>query len=188
MSGLILNMVTLEMTQKQLNQQFRALVQEHGEKIYNLALMKTSNPQAAEDISQETFLRVFKGLPRFRQDASLGTWIYRIALNVCHSHLGKQIPRDALHQDVPDGDLGQIAQTDHDIEESLIQAGDQNLIRKAIAQLPQAQSDAVLLYYYRSYQYAEVADIMNIPLNTVKSHLRRARQKLKVLIPQEVLQ
>ena len=166
---------------------FRDLVSEHGEKIYNLALMKSSERAMAEDICQETFIRVYKGLPNFRDDANIGTWIYRIALNVCHSMLKKESGIQNREVEIDDAYFSELTDEDGDVQTIHDTMNQKESIRQAIASLPPLQADAITLYYLKEFQYSEVADIMNIPLNTVKSHLRRAKENLRRTIPQEAI-
>ncbi|MBC8376026.1 MAG: RNA polymerase sigma factor [FCB group bacterium] len=168
--------------QKEADLIFREIVKNHGDRIYNLALMKCNQVELAEDICQETFIRVHKGLKNFRDESQLGTWIYRIAINVCHTMIKKEsrlsdnlIPlndRPDLEPIEEHGDAGEI----------FLRAVQKDQIRQAISALPTLQSDAITLYYLKEFQYTEVADIMDIPLNTLKSHIRRAKAKLKLLL------
>jgi RNA polymerase sigma-70 factor (ECF subfamily) len=164
--------------------QFNHLVEEHGDRIFNLALMRSNDRDLAQDISQETFLRVYKGLAKFRNESELGTWLYRIALNVCHTTLAQEGSRASRNQDL---DVDQIELEDNEpsVETQYMKTNQAEEIRKAIGALPQEQGDAITLYYLKEFQYSEVADIMNIPLNTVKSHLRRAKIKLRKLLNEE---
>jgi len=160
---------------------FHRIVREHSDRIYNLALMKSNQVSIAEDICQETFIRVYKGMAKFRNDAQLGTWIYRIALNVCHTMLKKESGISSgmiALQDLSDLEL----RDDENVEDSFyrdVRAGE---IREAISALPRLQSDAITLYYLKEFQYTEVAEVMEIPLNTVKSHIRRAKENLRKLL------
>ncbi len=163
---------------------FKFLVKEHGDRIYNLALMKSNQVILAEDITQETFIRVYKGLSNFRHEAQLGTWVYRIALNVCHTFLKKEsLISKPLRSFEGDGEpviLDEFSNT----EDVFLAESNKQLIRSAIAALPPKQSDVITLYYLKEFQYSEVAEIMDIPINTVKSHLRRAKENLRRLIPE----
>lgn len=185
--GLMVNMSNMALENKlDIDRVFRELIRTHGDRIYNLALLKSNQITLAQDICQETYLRVYKGLPRFRNDAQLGTWIYKIALNVCHTILKKEsrITKHTIAYDTENG----FQSIDHesDVQELFLKDSTKSAVRRAISALPAAQSDAITLYYLHEFQYTEVAEIMNIPINTVKSHLRRAKEKLRELIPEDV--
>lgn len=166
------------------NALFQELVKNHGDRIFNLALMKCNQSTLAEDICQETYLRAYKGLSKFREESQLGTWIYRIALNVCHSMIKKESQRSRLITHLDDNMELELVDEGSSIQDLFIQNSKKDLIRKAISALPPLQSDAITLYYLKEFQYTEVAEIMNIPINTVKSHLRRAKENLRRLIPE----
>jgi len=163
------------------DQIFKQLVIDHGDKIYNLALLRSNNLDMAQDICQETFIRAYKGLPNFRDDSQIGTWLYRIALNVCHTTLAKERHRSRLSVDLNDKDI-ELADEDGSIEDEFFDRVRNEQLREAIKRLPQHQADAITLYYLKEFQYAEVAKIMDLPLNTVKSHLRRGKANLKTLL------
>lgn len=166
---------------------FHAIVKNHSDRIYNLALMKCNQVTLAEDICQLTFMRVYKALPNFRDESQLGTWIYRIALNVCHSMIKKESLLSNRMVPLEDrSDLEPIEQNS-DVQDIFIKDSQKEQIRLAISALPSQQSDAITLYYLKEFQYSEVAEIMEIPINTVKSHIRRAKVNLRqILMEMEV--
>mgnify|MGYP002631051125 CR=1 FL=1 len=164
---------------------FRELVKTYGERIYNLALIKSNQVVLAEDICQETYIRAFKGLSRFRNEAELGTWIYRIALNVCHTMLKKESRFTQFGGSTDQRDDYEPVERDSDVQDIFSREESKLEVRRAISALPKLQSDAIALYYLQEFQYTEVATIMDIPINTVKSHLRRAKANLRELIPED---
>ncbi len=161
---------------------FREIVKKHSSRIYNLALMKCNQVTLAEDISQETFIRVYKGLHNFRDDSHIGTWIYRIALNVCHTMIKKESLLSSRLVPIEDRADLEPEDLNSDVQDIFIKDLEKKQIREAVSALPALQSDAITLYYLKEFQYTEVAEIMDIPLNTVKSHIRRAKANLKLLL------
>ena len=123
--------------QEKSNTIFHLLVKEHGDRIYNLALMKSNQVTLAEDITQETFIRVYKGLNNFRNEAQIGTWIYRIALNVCNTFMVRESriskPLRSIEQD---GGL-EIEDEISNVHDLFMAESRKQLIRKAISNLPQ---------------------------------------------------
>jgi RNA polymerase sigma-70 factor, ECF subfamily len=168
--------------QKNTDKEFRLLVKEHGDRVFNLALMKSNQVTLAEDITQETFIRVYKGLHSFRNEAQIGTWIYRIALNVCHTLLMKESRISMPLESFDENDEIGISDDSGDVQKLFQTDSEKYQIRKAIAGLPPKQADAITLYYLREFKYTEVAEIMAIPVNTVKSHLRRAKENLRQIL------
>lgn len=170
----------LRQKRNHINTHFRRLINEQGDRIYNLALMKSGNTVLAEDICQETFMRVYKGMKNFRHESQLRTWVYRIALNVCHTVLKRESFKSQVQSQ--NSEIVMQIEDDTNIEGDFIQKSMKQLIHNAIARLPSKQSDVITLYYLKEFQYTEVAEIMQIPINTVKSHLRRAKQNLRELM------
>lgn len=181
--GLSINMINMITNRpSKIEQTFQEIVRDHSDRIYNLALMKSNQVTLAEDICQVTFMRVYKGLGSFRNESQLGTWIYRIALNVCHTMISKEARVSVNMVSLDDREDIELVEDKGDVEALFYQDVQKNQIRQAISHLPRLQSDAITLYYLKEYQYTEVADIMEIPLNTVKSHIRRAKQNLHKLL------
>jgi RNA polymerase sigma-70 factor, ECF subfamily len=181
--GLSINMINMISTSRRKPEEaFQEIVRNHSDRIYNLALMKCNQVELAEDICQETFIRVYKGLQNFRDESQLGTWIYRIALNVCHTMIKKESRLSANMTPLDDRPDLEPIEENGDAEEIFLRDAQRDQILRAISVLPPLQSDAITLYYLKEFQYTEVADIMDIPLNTVKSHIRRAKAKLKLLL------
>jgi len=169
-------------TQRRAEQTFQGIVKNHSDRIYNLALMKCNQVELAENICQLTFMRVYKGLPHFRDASQLGTWVYRIALNVCHTMLKKELQLSSRM--VPLEERADLEPVDPniDVQDKFLQNVQKDQIRQAISVLPALQSDGITLYYLKEFQYSEVAEIMDIPMNTVKSHICRAKINLKQLL------
>jgi len=168
--------------QTRMDSTFQDIVKNHSDRIYNLALMKCNQVTLAEDICQVTFIRVYKGLHAFRDESQIGTWIYRIALNVCHSMIKKESQISSnmvLLEDRPDLEPVEL---DGDVQDIFIRDTRKEQVRAAISALPPMQSDAITLYYLKEFQYSEVAEILDIPINTVKSHIRRAKTNLRKLL------
>ena len=166
---------------------FRNLVQEHGDRIYNLALMRSNRRHLAEDITQETFIRVYKALGSFRGESEIGTWIFRIAINVCNSTLTREGRYPVSESEFADSHELTGLESTGSAEQEFMSVSRNEIIRKSIQRLPENQAQAITLYYLNEYQYTEVAEIMQIPLNTVKSHIRRAKESLRSILKEVAL-
>jgi len=101
---------------------------------------------------------------------------------VCHTMIKKESQLSANMMPLDDRPDLEPIQEHGDAEEIFLRDVQKDQIRQAISDLPPLQSDAITLYYLKEFQYTEVADVMDIPLNTVKSHIRRAKAKLKLLL------
>jgi len=160
------------MRDDEMTKRFRALVRDQGDRIYNLALMRSGRRDLAQDVVQETYLRAWRGLARFRGAAELTTWLYRIAINVCHSYL-KRESRKETEALMPELNAAPSAEAEFLKEER------RNQVRSAIGRLPEIQADVLTLFYLREQRYEEIASILQLPLGTVKSHLHRAKKALR---------
>ncbi|HEY3375254.1 MAG TPA: sigma-70 family RNA polymerase sigma factor [Candidatus Aquicultor sp.] len=153
---------------------FTDLVERYERSIYNLAYRTTANSADAADLTQEIFLTLHRKISQYRGDAAFFTWFYRLAVNCGNDWLRKEARRtqSITIEEVmlPDGGMGpsQVAE----------QKEVQQLVQAAIFCLPEDQRLVVILHDLQSYNYQEIADILGVPVGTVKSRLARARCKL----------
>lgn len=158
---------------------FAQLVDYYKDMVINLVSRMLGKPTDAEDLAQEVFLRVWKGLPKFRGDAKLSTWIYRITINLCIAH-GKTARARAqfLPADEPAIWVHPHMHTKADnpyAEEAPLKAK----LAELIPQMPEKYRTAITLYYLKNLSYLEIGEIMDVPMGTVKSHLFRAKVWLR---------
>lgn len=161
---------------------FEDLVRAHEKTVYNLALRMTRDPQDAEDMAQEAFLKAYRSLPEFRGESKFSVWLYRIVSNVCLDHLRKQSRRPAVSLTTED-DEGEEQQWDvPDESQSPERVLEQKLTREAVqrglAQLPEEQRQILLLREIRGLSYEEIGAILELEPGTVKSRIFRARKRL----------
>jgi RNA polymerase sigma-70 factor, ECF subfamily len=144
---------------------FEILLERYKDKVFHLALSFTREASSAEDLAQETFLKLWRVLPRYDGRASVSTWLYTIARNTCLSHLRDERPGRALP-----------------VFESGPERGDDGTAgidaRRLLAKLPDRDRQLLTLFYMEGRSYEEVAKITGMPLGTVKSYLHRARRML----------
>lgn len=169
-------------------QAFEALILQHEKIVYNVALRMMNHSEDARDISQEVFLKAYKSIGQFDERAMFSTWLYRITTNTCIDELrrrkGKQSYSLEEELESEEGSMQrQIADEGETPEESLLRAERVDELKKALAQLTEEHRLAVILRDIRGLSYEEIAEIMNLPMGTVKSRISRARNQLK----QEIL-
>ena len=163
---------------------FDQLVDLYTRRIYNFALRLSGNPDDAEDITQETFIRVFNAVGSFRGDATFSTWVFRIAHNVFLDmrKMVKAHPQTSL-QDVVELDESEVTRQIEDtapLPDEVAQTSElSRILMDAINSLPDYQRAMVVLYHTQRKSYEEIAEIMGLPIGTVKSRLNRARLALK---------
>jgi RNA polymerase sigma-70 factor (ECF subfamily) len=155
------------------NQAFAELVRRHQGKVRGLLLRLTANPPLADDLAQEVFLRAYRGLVGFEGRARFSTWLYRIAYNVFLNHRTRSKELSAL----PLGFESQTAAPDGDLSPTRLDL--RRDLAGAIAALPERYRAVVTLYYLEDVSYPEIAEVLDLPLGTVKTHLHRAKKLLR---------
>lgn len=159
---------------------FEEIYQRFAPMVYNLCLRLSGDSCRAQDLSQEIFLRVFKGLKRFRGRSSLRTWIYRIALNHCRSRLGrKTLLLDELSSDL---DEGALADPSRSPEECLMANDCGRLVEGALVRLPRCFREAVVLRDIEGLSYNEIASVLGVRVGTVRSRIARGRDRLRIIL------
>jgi RNA polymerase sigma-70 factor, ECF subfamily len=152
---------------------FNQLILRWERPIYALAYRTIGREEDARDVCQETFLRAFRALPKFRGQSKFSSWLYRIALNLCHDWLRRE-RRAPTVQPPEDVDLGEIQASAGPSESIEALVARQDLARhveRAMAQLPEEQRTAIVLKEYHGLTFQEIADVMGCPLSTVKTRL-----------------
>lgn len=151
--------------------------------IYNYLLRMTQNKAAAEDLTQETFMRVYRNLSSFRGEASLSTWIYRIATNVCLDHFkrsGNRLAASAVSMDEIEFEGEWVADRISTSPEKLADQSEMSeCVQSFIQRLSPSYRAALVLHDLQGLKNREIADVLDIPLSTVKIRLHRARNKLR---------
>jgi RNA polymerase sigma-70 factor (ECF subfamily) len=164
---------------------FATLVTRHQRYVYNLAYRLLRDAQEAEDLTQEAFLRAWRGLGGYRgaQDpagAQFTTWLYRIVTNLCYNRL------PGLRRQLQEGDaeaLERVAAPEAHTPRARLEAGERQAhVQAAIEALPEKYRLVVTLYYLQEQSYQEIAAVLGLPMGTVKTHLYRARARLKDLL------
>lgn len=161
---------------------FRQLMNEYRDRVFLFCRKASKDNMGAEDLAQEVFIRTWKGLAKFRGDSSLTTWIYRIAWNVCATHLdqkGKK-PLMASYAENSDDETGTYDVHLGEDDYQVTNFEDRQFLEVLFERLPASQKMVLTLYYLQGQTYDEIASIADLPLGTVKATLHRAKAKLRV--------
>lgn len=162
---------------------FAELVDLYKDKIYHLAYRMLSQSQAAEDIVQETFLRVYKNLHRYDETQKFSTWIYRIATNLCIDQLRKRKSNYSLDAEMGDGEgtdwYALLPSGEDSPEGQLLLSETQQQIRRAINTLPDKYKSVVILRYLHDMSLQEISDVLGMPVTTIKTRVHRGREYLR---------
>jgi RNA polymerase sigma-70 factor (ECF subfamily) len=161
---------------------FSLLVRRWERPIYGLSLRMLGRDEDARDVCQETFLAAFRNLRKFRGDAKFSSWIYRIALNACHSRLRKQsgAVERSIDQEDEDGHKFELsdAGAEH-IPDRMHRDQRAATVRKALQALPAEMRQVIVMKEYEELTFAEISEILNIPVSTVKSRLYTGLQQMR---------
>jgi len=163
---------------------FNELVRRHERRAYSYALRLTRNADEAADIVADAFVRVYRSLGTFRGDSSFTTWLYRIETN-CFLDMKKKVSaqRTVSLEEILSTTNGQTdTQIADDRETPLehVEKGERiTVIQQVMRQLPKSHQAILMMYHAESMSYDEIADVLNMPIGTVKSRLNRARLRLR---------
>lgn len=170
---------------------FVVLVRRHQTPLYNFALRHLRNPSAAQDVVQDAFLRVVQSANEFKHSARFSTWLYAIARNLCIDHLRRQALRRHPSLDEPsrgdsDGEgptLGErTVDSRADVERVAVGVEIQERVVLAVEELPDDQREVFLLREVSNLPFKEIAEIVGVPENTVKSRMRYALERLQAAL------
>ena len=154
------------------------LVSRYHARLLDFALRRLGNREAAADIAQETFVRVFKSIATYRPRASFGTWVYTITLNLIRDESRKQrMRRESLSSDVDAELIANASQPTP--ERAAISQAESDELWQAVRELPENHASAILLRFREGLQYAEIAEIMSAPAGTVRSWVHHALKALR---------
>jgi RNA polymerase sigma-70 factor (ECF subfamily) len=165
------------------------LVQSQQTYVYSIAMSLMHNPADAADMTQEAFIRLLRSLGTYRGETKFTTWLYRLVTNICLDGLRRRGRRvESLDDQGTQGLTNDSGQTpgerlaDNDRwthpEEQVELRESATEVREALEQLPPTQRVALTLHYFEDLRYEDIADVMGLPLNTVKSHIRRGKERL----------
>jgi RNA polymerase sigma-70 factor (ECF subfamily) len=155
---------------------FEELVTGYQHRVFGVALRMLGSRAEAEDVAQETFLRAHRALADFRGEARLGTWLYAIASRLCLNRLASGARRHERHDEAA---LLRLPAAGGDAAAALERSELEATLHSAIAGLPEERRIVVVLRDLEGLAYEEIAEILGLELNTVRSRLHRARLDLK---------
>ncbi len=144
--------------------------------VYRSAFYITGNEHDAMDVAQEALLRVFRKIGTFQEKAKFTTWVQRIVSNICMDRF--RAKKETLSIDEYELTL----QDKQNVEDTILLHSMSEDVHRAIAKLPEHYRVVVVLRYLQDFSYQEIADTLDVPLNTVKSYLFRARHQLQTLL------
>ncbi len=157
-------------------QAFEELVRTQQHRVYGLAVRMLGDAAEAQDVAQEAFLRAHRGLAEFRGDARLSTWLYAIVSRLCLNRLAGSERRLARQGEET---LARLADASPGPDQALERGELEEALHRAIGELPEERRIVVVLRDVEGLAYEEIAEVLELPVGTVRSRLHRARLDLK---------
>ncbi|MEK3980156.1 sigma-70 family RNA polymerase sigma factor [Psychrobacillus sp. FSL K6-2836] len=152
---------------------------EYGNELVRLAFSYVKDTEIAKDMVQNTFIKCYKNVDSFRYDAQIKTWLYRITINECKDYLKswnyKMVQVKSFINETARSILPSV-------EKTVIDKYNNENMKDTISTLPKEYREVVYLFYYDSLKTEEIAKVLDIPVNTVKTRLRRAKQRLLSMV------
>ena len=171
---------------------FTTLVRKHQKSVHALAWRRIGDFHFAEEIVQDTFLRVYKGLPKLKDPRQFSGWLYVITNRLCNSWLKKNKSIIESVEDVPVAEIQRMSYERYVLDEQEMEAKvvRQKLVQQLLAKLPESERTVMTLYYLGEMTTKEISKFLGVSVNTIKSRLHRARKRLQQkeeLLVQEIL-
>ena len=156
-------------------EKFALLVDKYKGPVYNLVYRLTGSGHDAEDLAQETFIRAFRSLNRFKTNKKFFPWLYTIALNLTRNHLKKKKP-------VLVEDFDHLQTGTNNPEQVVAKLQEAEALARHIQRLPVSLREAIILRYYHYLRFEEISQILCISLSAVKMRVYRGLEKLEILM------
>jgi RNA polymerase sigma-70 factor (ECF subfamily) len=165
-------------------QAFSVLVDVYKDLVFTLAIRMLKNREEAEEVSQDTFIKIYKALPKFKGESKLSTWIYKVAYNTCLDQIKKnnrrydEVAIDSFSEN-------QIKTLDNALD-ALEEKEQQKTIQECLQQLASKDSFLLTLFYFEELSLEEISKVVNMEANTVKVNIHRARKRLGNILKQKL--
>ncbi|HTX58445.1 MAG TPA: sigma-70 family RNA polymerase sigma factor [Verrucomicrobiae bacterium] len=154
---------------------FATLVQRYDRAVYHLAYRTLHDVEEARDVAQEAFFKAYRSLRTFKPGSKFSTWIFAIAYHACCDRLSRR--KRYSNEELPER-----ADASPGPEAQAIALDEARRLRAAIDALPEKYRTVITLYHLQNKQYEEIAQVLDLPMGTVKTHLFRAKEHLRKLL------
>jgi RNA polymerase sigma-70 factor (ECF subfamily) len=152
---------------------FRLLVQRHERAVYGMGISFFRNAEDASDFVQEVFLKAYRSLDRFEGRSRFSTWLYRIAYNTAVNEAGRK------YRSLAEDNVDKFASANDTPERAVLRSAVKESVQQALKDLPERYRVCVDLFFFYDCSYQEIESITGFPVNTVKSHVFRAKKLLR---------
>ena len=162
---------------------FDVIVERHRRPVYQLCYRFVGNHEDASDLSQDVFLRAYRGLRTFRGQSALATWLYRVAVNVCLNRVKAKTPLSALTESIEQRQFVDVRA--ESAPDRMMKNERGARVRAAIAQLPRLQRATLILRTYHEMSHQEIADVLGSSVGAVKANFFHALGNLKKILGED---
>lgn len=162
------------------------LMEMYHDAVFNIILRMVHNRQEAEDLAQETFIKAYNSITSFNEEYAFSTWLFKIASNHCIDFFRKRkLKTYSMDEPVKYKDdeiTHEYADHAPTVDKEMVASEKSRIIRQAIEKLPEKYRQAIILRHHEEKSYEEIAEILDLPLGTVKARIFRAREMLKKIL------
>jgi RNA polymerase sigma-70 factor (ECF subfamily) len=158
---------------------FNILVRRWERHIYSLTLRMLGRDEEAKDATQETFLSAYRNLSKFRGEAKFSSWIYRIALNICNTKLRSRMKSTVSLEEQREMTGFELAAEAEELGSDIQQQQIARHVRRALQGLPAEMRQVIIMKEYEGLKFAEIAEILGVPLSTVKTRMYTGLSELR---------
>ncbi len=160
---------------------YRTIVERHQARVFYLGLKFFHNPEDSEDFAQDVFLRCFEKLKTFRGKVPFSAWLYRIAINLAVNKYRFNLRR------LLEAELDvQTLSHNYSPESKLLEYDLKERVREVLKELPDVYNVVLKMHYFEGFSYPEISEITEMPVNTIKSHIFRAKKIIKDKLAQYI--
>lgn len=174
-----------ELVEKVINKDivaFKILFDRYSKKIYNLIYYMIYNKEDSEDLTQDTFVKAYTSIKTLKKKERFGNWLYHIAINNCRNYLKKYLKFETVELDLSLPDPKEIS------VDSIYNDQLQKHLEMALKSLGHKYREVVILHHIKELNLNEISEILKIPVGTIKSRLARAREHLKSILKNYILE
>lgn len=151
---------------------FEEIVEEYSRSIIRVCYLQVGNREESEDLAQDVLLKIYKNLKKFKGNSSLYTWIYRITINTCLTYIKKE--NKLIYEEINES----LHSVDN-VEDIIVLNYSKELIREALFNSPQNYRIPLYMYFFENKKISEIAEILEVNENTIKTRLRRGKEFIK---------
>ncbi|AVP48808.1 sigma-70 family RNA polymerase sigma factor [Bacillus thuringiensis] len=152
------------------------IMNKYGQEVLQLVYSYVNNKEVAEDLTQDIFVKCYKSLHTYKGNSNLKTWLWRIAINHCKDYLKSWYNKKVI---VTEDDFTYMEIQKESVEQTVIQNAEDRELASAVMSLPIKYREVIYLFYYEELSIKEVATVIDVKENTIKTRLKKAKELLK---------